>query len=164
MGICKACRRKTDLVCERHSQPVCPRCECVWVVENRTYEHVIKGAATPYLRWYMGKWPRELPPPKTKRMARDASNIEPLVGHMLETMCNALSPVWDREDTLLVIAECAMRVHARDARTIDRWNDYVARENAKRRRRVLKGWTNGYYSRQLKEVHEDDNSPGSDTG
>jgi uncharacterized Ntn-hydrolase superfamily protein len=81
-------------------------------------------------------------------------SMEPVVGSMLEQMCKGLSPVWDREDALLAIAEVAVRVHARDAQAIDRWNDYVQRDNVKRRRRVHKGWKNNYYSRILKEIDE----------
>lgn len=151
---CRSCRRNTDRVCERDSLPLCQKCECVWVVENGAFEHVLRGAATPYLRWYMGKWPTELPPPKTKQIARDAASVEPLVGAMLEQVCKGLAPLWDREDALLAIAEVAVRVHRRDAITIDGWNAYVKRENAKRRGRRLKGWHNKYYSRLLKEIED----------
>lgn len=164
---CVVCSRKARHQCERHEAPLCRFCECVWVMEmgeRGMFRHVVKGAASPYLRWYMGKWPRELPPPKNKRMARDAENIQPFLGALLERMTVALAPAWDREDALLAIAEMAMRVHARDAETIDRWNAYVERENAKRRRRFLKGWTNNYYARTLlKEIPQDDDASPRDS-
>lgn len=146
---CTSCGTETEWDCTTHDSPLCAGCECVWVVENRKKEHVIRGTNTPYTRWYMSKWPRHLPPPKQKRMARNAELVAPHVERMLETMCRSLASVWDRSDALLAIAEVATRLHARDRASIDAWNEYVKRENTKRGRRVLQGWRNNYHARTL---------------
>lgn len=146
---CISCGTKTDWICERDDQPLCEYCECAWISQIEIYKHIPKGVGTPFMRYYMSLWPRHLPPPKHKRRARAAVEITPFVEHMLDRMCAALAPAWDREDALLAIAEIAVRVHARDARVIDAWNDFVQSENSKRIYRRLQGWRNNYYNRLL---------------
>jgi hypothetical protein len=77
------------------------------------------------------------------------ANVAPLVENMIDTLTEALSVTWDRGDALLVVAEMAVRMHQRDARAIDGWNEYVRRENPKRSRRMLQKWPQTYYTRQL---------------
>lgn len=145
---CTSCGVKTDWVCERHDSPLCDHCECVWI-ERHGYHHIQRGIGTPFRRYYMTKWPRHLPPPKTKEKARLSVEIVPFVEHLLDSVCVALAPAWDREDALLAVAEIAVRVHARDARVIDAWNEFVERETKKRTYRRMQGWRNNYYTRVI---------------
>lgn len=71
----------------------------------------------------------------------------------LEILITRFGVVWDRGDVLLAIAERALRIHYRDANVIDGWNEYVRRENDKRKYRRLRGWRNGYYSRTIKPLN-----------
>jgi hypothetical protein len=147
---CTSCGTWTDWICERDDKPLCDHCECVWLQQiPGEYKHVSKGAGTPYLRYYMSLWPRHLPPPKSKRRAKAAVEIIPFVEHMLDAVCANLAVAWDREDALLAIAEIAVRVHARDARVIDAWNEFVERERDKRTYRRMMGWRNNYYNRLI---------------
>lgn len=149
MNKCTSCGVTTDWICERDDLPLCNGCECVHVFQYRGYRHVFKGPGTPFYRYYMSMWPRHLPPPKTKNRARAAVEVTPFVEHMLDSVCHALAPAWDRCDALLAVAEIATRLHARDARVTVAWNEYVKRENAKRRKRKLKGWRNNYFNRMI---------------
>lgn len=73
-----------------------------------------------------------------------------LLDKILERSCSQFQSVWDREDTLMAIAERAVFIHNRDARVIDAWNDYVRRQNVRRGRRRRQGWRNNYYSRTIR--------------
>lgn len=148
---CTSCGVDTEWICERDDKPLCDGCECAFIDTQIGHmvgwRHIPKGLGTPYLRYYMSLWPRELPPPKTKRKAIAAVEITPFVEHMLDAVCERLLSAWDREDALLAIAEIAVRMHARDARVIDAWNEFVSGENSKRHFRKMRGWRNNYYTR-----------------
>lgn len=148
---CTSCGVDTEWICERDDKPLCEDCECVFlnapVGHEPGWKHIPKGVGTPYLRYYMSLWPRHLPPPRTKLRARASIEISPFVEQLLDRVCASLTVAWDREDALLAIAEIAVRMHARDARVIDAWNEFVTSESSKRHFRRMQGWPNNYYSR-----------------
>src|SRR5688500_3214684 len=146
-----SCRRRTVRRCRRHrDKALCSGCECAWIYENNRHEHIVTAPGTPFLRWYMSLWPQELPPPRNKLQARALADVEGLLDQSLDLLAERFAIIWDRDDALLAIAERALRIHARDARVIDAWNEYVEKENAKRRHRRLRGWRNQYYSRAIR--------------
>lgn len=149
---CHSCSRRTYKKCPRCDVPLCGDCECAWVYENQGYFHIVVAPGTPYLRWYMSHWEEGLPPPRTKRYALGLSDVEGMLDQALDVLTDRLSAIWDRDDALLAIAERAIRVHRRDAQVVEAWNEYVQRENAKRRHRRLRGWKNRYYSRTIRPM------------
>lgn len=151
---CRSCRTPTELVCPRHNVPLCEGCECEWVYERQSFEHIVTAPGTPWLRWYMSCWPDSLPPPRVKRYARSVHDVLDVLDYSLDTVARSLAVVWDRDDALLAIAERAIYLHERDAIAIDGWNEYVRKENAKRKHRRLRGWRNKYYSRALRHPRE----------
>lgn len=157
---CNSCLTPTRKRCQRerhrdHDIPLCRHCECAWVVEHQRYRHVIVAAGTPWIRWYLARWPQGLPPPRAKRYGRAHEDVTALLDAILENGTMYFSPIWDRDDALLAIAYRALEIHARDARVIDAWNEFVKRENEKRAKRRLRGWRNRYYTRAIRPLRGD---------
>lgn len=106
----------------------------------------------------MSLWNKSLPPPRVKRYARAVNDVEAVLDQALELLSDRLAIIWDRDDALLAIAERAMQIYQRDAQVVEAWNEYVQRENAKRKHRRLRGWKNNYYSRAIRPVRGQDPS------